>query len=55
MEYSLTDKGLTLESILVHIAAFAKFECKAIFKAGRQRTTIKQIFRAERLSGVFDY
>jgi DNA-binding HxlR family transcriptional regulator len=54
--YSLTDKGMALEPILAHIAAFsAKYEPKAIFNDGRPRKTVKQIFRAERLSEVYDY
>jgi DNA-binding HxlR family transcriptional regulator len=55
-EYSLTDKGMALEPILAHIAAFsARYEPKAIFNDGRPRNTVKQIFRAERLSEVYDY
>ena len=55
-EYSLTDKGMALESILAQIAAFsARYEPKAIFTDGRPRNTVKQIFRTERLSEVYDY
>jgi DNA-binding HxlR family transcriptional regulator len=55
-EYSLTDKGMALEPILAHIAAFsARCEPKVIFTDGRPRKTVKQIFRAERLSEVYDY
>ena len=55
-EYSLTEKGMALEPILAHIAAFsATYEPKAIFTDGRPRKTVKQIFRAERLSEVYDY
>jgi DNA-binding HxlR family transcriptional regulator len=33
IEYSLTDKGIALEPILAHIAAFsARYEAKTIFK-----------------------
>lgn len=55
-EYSLTDKGMALEPILAHIAAFsARYESNTIFNDGRPRNTVKQIFRAERLSEVYDY
>lgn len=55
-EYLLTDKGMALEPILGHIAAFsARYEPKTIFKDGKQRTTVKQIFRAQRLSEIYDY
>ncbi len=55
-EYSLTEKGIALEPILVHMAAFSsRFEPKTIFKDGRPRTSLKQIFGAERLSEVYDY
>jgi len=55
-EYSLTDKGMALEPILAHIAAFsARYEPKTIFSDGRPRKTVKQIFRTERLSEVYDY
>jgi DNA-binding HxlR family transcriptional regulator len=55
-EYSLTDKGMALEPILAQIAAFsARYEPKAIFTDGRPRKTVKQIFRTERLSEVYDY
>jgi DNA-binding HxlR family transcriptional regulator len=55
-EYSLTDKGMALESILAQIAAFsARYEPKAIFTDERPRKTVKQIFRTERLSEVYDY
>ena len=55
-EYSLTDKGMALEPILAHIAAFsARYESNTIFNDGKPRNTVKQIFRAERLSEVYDY
>jgi DNA-binding HxlR family transcriptional regulator len=55
-EYLLTNKGMALEPILAHIAAFsARYEPKIIFKDGKQRMTVKQIFGAEHLSEVYDY
>jgi DNA-binding HxlR family transcriptional regulator len=55
-EYSLTDKGMALEPILAQIAAFsATYEPKTIFIDGKPRKTVKQIFRTERLSEVYDY
>ena len=55
-KYSLTEKGMALEPILAYIAAFsARYESKAIFKDGRPRISVKQIFRAEHLSEVYDY
>ena len=55
-KYSLTEKGMAIEPILAHIAAFsARYESKAIFKDGRPRISVKQIFRAEHLSEVYDY
>lgn len=55
-EYSLTDKGMALEPILAQIAAFsATYEPKTIFNDGKPRKTVKQIFRTERLSEVYDY
>lgn len=55
-EYSLTDKGMALEPILAQIAAFsARYEPKTIFNDGKPRKTVKQIFRTERLSEVYDY
>ena len=55
-EYSLTDKGMALEPLLAQIAAFsARYEPKTIFNDGKPRNSIKQIFRAERLSEVYDY
>jgi DNA-binding HxlR family transcriptional regulator len=55
-EYSLTDKGMALEPLLADLATFsARYESKTIFKDGRPRTTIKQIFRAERPSEIYDY
>jgi DNA-binding HxlR family transcriptional regulator len=55
-QYSLTDKGMAIEPILTQIAAFsARYEPKTIFKNGRPRSSVKQIFRAERLSQVYNY
>ena len=55
-EYSLTDKGRALEPILAQIAAFsATYEPKTIFNDGKPRKTVKQIFRTERLSDVYNY
>ena len=55
-QYSLTDKGKAIEPILAQIAAFsANYEPKSVFKDGRARSSIKQIFGAERLSEVYDY
>jgi DNA-binding HxlR family transcriptional regulator len=55
-EYSLTDKGKALEPILADVAIFStKYEPKTIFKDGKPRTTIKEIFRTERLPEVYDY
>jgi DNA-binding HxlR family transcriptional regulator len=55
-EYSLTDKGMALEPILAQIATLStRYESKRVFKDGRPRKTIKQIFRTERLSEIYDY
>ena len=55
-EYTLTDKGVALEPILADIAIFStRFEPNKVFKDERPRTTIKQIFKAERLSEIYDY
>ena len=55
-EYSLTDKGIALEPLLVDIAIFStKHESKSVFKDGRSRTTIKQVFNTDRLSEIYDY
>src|SRR5438128_4581728 len=55
-EYSLTDKGMALEPLLVDIATFStRYESKRVFKDGRPRMTIKQIFRTDRLSEIYDY
>ena len=55
-EYSLTDKGMALEPILADIATFStRFEPKRVFKDERPRMTIKQIFKTERLSEIYDY
>ena len=55
-EYSLTDKGMALEPILADIATFStRFEPKRVFKDETPRMTIKQIFKTERLSEIYDY
>ena len=55
-EYSLTDKGMALEPILADITTFStRFEPNRVFKDERPRTTIKQIFKTERLSEIYDY
>jgi DNA-binding HxlR family transcriptional regulator len=55
-EYSLTDKGMALEPILADIATFStRYESKSVFKDGRPRMTIKQTFRADRISEIYDY
>ena len=44
-EYSLTDKGKALGPILEVIAIFSmKYESKSIFKDGKPRETIAQLF-----------
>lgn len=48
-EYSLTDKGMALEPILSQLAVFStKYEPKTVFKDGRARMTISQIFNVHR-------
>lgn len=55
-EYSLTDKGMALEPLLADIATFStRYKSKRVFKDGRPRMTIKQIFRTDRLSEIYDY
>jgi DNA-binding HxlR family transcriptional regulator len=55
-EYSLTDKGMAMEPILAHIATFStRFEPNRVFKDERPRMTIKQVFKTERLSEIYDY
>ena len=55
IEYSLTEKGNALEPLLVHMAIFsARNKPKNVFKDGRPRITIKQIFRANRLSAIYE-
>jgi DNA-binding HxlR family transcriptional regulator len=54
-EYSLTEKGMALEPILAHIAAFsARYDPKKIFKDGKSRNSIQQIFNADSLSIEYD-
>lgn len=48
-EYSLTDKGMALEPILSQLAVFSsRYEPKTVFKDGRARMTISQIFNVHR-------
>jgi hypothetical protein len=48
--------GRPLEPLLVDIATFStRYESKRVFKVGRPRMTIKQIFRTDRLSEIYDY
>jgi DNA-binding HxlR family transcriptional regulator len=55
IEYSLTDKGMALEPLLADIGIFStRYESKRVFKDGRPRMTIKQIFRTDRLSEIYD-
>lgn len=54
-EYSLTDKGMAMERILVEIATFSTtYEPKSIFKDGQPKTSMQQLFGTERLSEVYD-
>lgn len=54
-EYSLTDKGMAMERILVEIATFSTtYEPKSIFKDGKPKTSMQQLFGTERLSEVYD-
>ena len=54
-EYSLTEKGMALEPILTHVAAFsARYDPKKVFKDGKSRNSIQQIFNADSLSRVYD-
>ena len=47
---------MALEPILAHIAASsATYEPKTIFNDGKPRKTVKQIFRTEHLSEVYEY
>ena len=59
-EYSLTDKGMALEPILSQLALFSsRYEPKTVFKDGRPKMTINQIFNvhrgAENLSEIYQY
>jgi DNA-binding HxlR family transcriptional regulator len=55
-EYSLTDKGMALERVLAEIGSFStKYEAKIVFKDGRPRRNMKQLFGTEQLSEVYDY
>ena len=54
VEYSLTEKGKSLEPILVQMAKFClKWESKKIF-AKEKPMTISQAFGTERLSKIWD-
>jgi len=54
VEYSLTKKGNALDSILSHMAEFsAQYEPEKIFKDEKPRH-VKQYFRAETLSEIYD-
>jgi DNA-binding HxlR family transcriptional regulator len=54
-EYSLTDKGMAMERILVEIATFSTtYEPKSIFKDEKPRTSVQQLFGTESLSEVYD-
>lgn len=54
-EYSLTDKGMAMERILVEIATFSTtYEPKSIFKDGKPKTSMQQLFGTEHLSEVYD-
>ena len=55
-EYSLTDKGMSLEGDLAEIASFStRYEPRNVFKDGIPRENMKQLFGTERLSEVYDY
>jgi len=54
VEYSLTDKGKSLEPILVQMASFSmRWEPKKILKKEKSMTVI-QAFGTERLSKIWD-
>ena len=54
VEYSLTEKGKSLEPILVQMAKFCfKWESKKIF-AKEKPMTVTQVFGTERLSKIWD-
>ena len=54
VEYSLTEKGKSLEPILVQMAKFClKWESKKIF-AKEKPMTVSQAFGTERLSKIWD-
>lgn len=55
MYFDFTEKGMALEPILAHIAAFsARYDPKKVFKDGKSRNSIQQIFNADSLSRVYD-
>lgn len=54
VEYELTDKGKSLEPILVQMANFSMtWEPKTVLKSKKQ-TTVKEVYGNERLSKVWD-
>jgi len=55
-EYTLTDKGEALEPILARIDIFStRFEPNKVFKDEKPWMAIKQIFKTDRLSEIYDY
>lgn len=55
-EYSLPTKVWALEGVLAEIASFSiRYEPEIVFKDGKPRTSVKQVFGTERLSEVYDY
>lgn len=55
MYFDFTEKGMALEPILTHVAAFsARYDPKKVFKDGKSRNSIQQIFNADSLSRVYD-
>ena len=55
-EYSLTDKGMAVESILSDIASFStKYEPEIVFVDKKPRNDMTALFGTERLSEVYDF
>jgi hypothetical protein len=55
MYFNFTEKGMALELILAHVAPFsARYDPKKIFKNGKSRNSIQQIFNADSLSRAYD-
>jgi DNA-binding HxlR family transcriptional regulator len=55
-EYSLTDKGMAVESILADIASFStKYEPEIVFVDKKPRNNMKALFGTETLSEVYDF